>query len=225
MQINLEAHGEFPDGPLFKAFSKMEYAEAFIKEGCFRMGSLNNYRSIEDGERRDAFEGHGHIRVPGQVVRAHFKVDDPDYFDTTEGPGHRDVHTEIGNPIYIFSTSLPQVDLRYLKSKFGQFIVQIDAPKQLAIDITEHLKRRPEKYAGGIEGSFVSYNRGEVVDRELDSVERTYLSYSQKSIDFSDEHEFRFVAINMDRPSEREIHDYLEIDLGGPVPYARIIEV
>lgn len=137
------------------------------------MGSLNSYRKIENSGTRDEPEGHGHIRVPGQVVVAHFDANNPDFFDVTEGPGHRDVHTELGNPIYIFSTSLPEVDLSYLKSKFGQFIVQIDFPEQLAHDITEHLKHRPEKYAGGIEGSFVSYNQGEIVDAELNNVERT----------------------------------------------------
>lgn len=225
MQKNLKVHGEFPDGHVFKAFSRKEYAEAFVKEGRFRMGSLQNYRTIEDGRRRDKSEGHGHIRVPGQVVTAHFDVNDPDYFDVTEAPGHRDVHTELGNPVYIFSTSLPEVDLSYIVNKFGQFVVQIDTPKQLALDITEHLKRRPEKYAGGIEGRYVSYNRGEIVDAELDNVERTTLSYSQKPVYFIDEHEFRFIAINMDRPSVREVHECLEIDLGGPVSYARIIEV
>lgn len=223
MQNNLKAHGDFPNGHVFKAFSKVEHAEAFVKEGQFRMGSLQNYRSIEDAERRDVSEGYGHIRVFGQVVKVHLDANDSDYYEVTEAPGHRDVRTELGNPIYIFSTSLPNVDLGYLVRRFGQFIVQIDTPKQLALDITEHLKQRPEKYAGGVEGRYVSYNRGEIVDEELDRVKRIVLSYSQKSVKFINEREFRFVVISMDRPSEKMIHEYIEINLGGPLAYARII--
>jgi hypothetical protein len=225
MQKKLKAHGEFPDGHVFKAFSRIEHADAFVGQGRFRMGSLKSYRKTEDVRRKDDAEGHGHIWVPGAVVTAHFDAKDPDYFEVTEGPGHRDVHSELGNPIYIFSTSLPEVDLDYLKNRFGRFIIQIDAPEQLAHDITEHLKRRPEKFAGGIEGCMVSYNRDGIVDADLDNYKLISLSYSQKSADFVDEYEFRFVAINMDRPSERRAFEYLEIDLGGPVSYARVISI
>lgn len=225
MQKNLKAHGEFPDSYVLKAFSNVEHAEEFVKQGRFRMGSLKCYRRTKDRERRDEAEGHGHVRVPGQVVTAHFDSNDPDYFEVTKRFGHRNVHSELGNPVYIFSTSLPEVDLDIMKKRFGQFIVQIDGPAQLANDITEHLMRRPEKFAGGIEGRMVSYNRGEIVDSDLDSYRRTTLSYSQKFIEFSDQFEFRFVAINMDRPSERRTLEYLEIDLGGPVSYARVVDI
>lgn len=220
MQNNLKAHGEFPNRHVFKAFSKIEHAEAFVEEGRFRMGSLKNYRKIEDGERRDGAEGHGHIRV---LEQAHFDANDTGYFDVTGCSVHRGIHTELGNPIYIFSTSLPEVNLNSLKSKFGQFIVRIDAPKQLAHDMTEHLKLRPEKYAGGIEGRFVSYNRGEIIDMEPDNFQRTSLSYSQKPTKFIGECEFRFVAINMDSLSERKTYEYFEINLGESISYAKVI--
>jgi hypothetical protein len=222
MQNNLNVHGEFPNEHVFKAFSDRGHAEAFIEEGRFQMGSLTKYRESEDDARRDPSEGHGHICVPGQVMTAHLDTNDSNSYYITEDHGLRDIHTRLDNPIYIFSTSLPEIDINTLKNKFGQFIVQIDFPRQLAHDITEHLKLRCERYAGGIEGSFVSYNQGGIAEKKLNNLERTSLSYSQKPNVFSDECEFRFIAIDMGSPSVQKTNECLKIDLGGPISYARI---
>lgn len=107
MQQKLKPHGVFPDKPVFKAFKKLKYAREFTNEGRFQMGSLRKYRRTEDEERKDVCEGRGHIRVPGQVVRVHFDANDSEYFAVTEEPGYRDVHTELGNPIYIYILNFP----------------------------------------------------------------------------------------------------------------------
>ena len=69
----------------------------------------------------------------------------------------------------------------------------------------------------------MKYDKGGKMRRRLDSIESTTLSYSQKPLDFSAEREFRFVIIVMGLPSERFNEDYLTIDLGRRLPYARIL--
>ena len=223
MHQSLESHGFFPSDHIYKAFSKMEYALDFVDRGRFRFGALATYKNIEDANRRDNSEGVGSFRTPGNVTSVHFDKNDLDSTYATEAPGYVNVHTELGNPVYVFSTSLSTVSIQFLAEKFGRYIVQIDNPKELADQITHHLKTRTEKFAGGIEGVSVSYNAGEVIEESLNNFERTTLSYSQKPVSFSSECEFRFVSINIDSPENRMNSDYMNIDLGGPVKYARLL--
>jgi hypothetical protein len=52
---------------LVKAFSEREHAESFAA-GSVRFSTLGYYRQIEDRERRDANEGRGNVRVPGEQL-------------------------------------------------------------------------------------------------------------------------------------------------------------
>jgi len=225
MRQDLITHGEFPSTHIFKAFSKIGHAEEFIEKGLFRMGSLKSYRETEDSRRRDKTEGFSHTREPGQVIQVYFDRNCLDNFKVTEESGYIDIHSALGNPVYILSTSLPEVNINYLKNKFGPFIVQINNPIQLAHDITKHLKNRIEKYAGGVEAAPVSYTKSKQVNTRSDNFRLSTLSYTQKPSCFSPEHEFRFIIINMDKPSKRITHPYLEIDLKTPISHAKIINV
>jgi len=223
VQSHLKVHGKFPEGHIYKAFEKLEYAQDFVQLGKFRMGSLAKYRSMEDDPRNDSGEGQGHAQVPGVVTRAHFDSNDRDYFETTHEYGLKQYHSELGNPIYIFSTSSKEVGLNYLKNRFGEYIVRINQPEELANSINSHLKERTESFAGGVEVGLVRYNRGEVIKEDLQNLERIALSYIQKPSGFSLEYEFRFIVINRDNLNIRKTEEYMEVNLGKGVTHAKII--
>ena len=113
----------------------------------------------------------------------------------------------------------------HISNEFGKYIVRISNPRKLAEDITSFLENMPHKFAGGIEGLTVKYNKGHIFDKDMGNIERTALSYSQKPEKFSPDNEFRFVSIIMDRPSIQYNEDYLYINIGNKLEYAEIIEL
>ena len=217
----LLAHGVYPSY-VYKAFNEREYLEWFIDEGKFRLGNLRTYKSIEDLARRDNDEGTAVYRRPGMVTSVAFSKDNDDTF-VTEAPGHINTHTELGNPKFVFCTSLPNVNLQYMKERFGKYIVKITEPKTFAQDISQYLYSIPTRFAGGIEGIEIQYNRNEIIEKELDNKDRVTLSYSQKSFEFKDETEFRFVALVLGTPSKRYNEDYLDINIGKRLQYVDIV--
>jgi hypothetical protein len=158
------------------------------------MGSLRSYRKIEDSARRDTTEGEASYRYPGEVTRVHFVRNSDETYETQE-QGVRDVAAEVGNPKYLFCTSLPTIDLDLMKSRFGDSIVEIAAPIDLAKDLCSYFEHSPFRLVGGIEGCRVHYTKGDTFPKPLGSVEQAQLSYSQKPAFYAREHEFRYVAM------------------------------
>jgi len=120
-------------------------------------------------------------------------------------------------------------DVNFLRTKFDPCgrggIVKITNPEQLAVDICSFLETQPFKVAGGVEGCFVAYNKGQKLDVKLNPVESTGLSYNQKPKDFEAEMEFRYVVLIMGLPSERFNECYLNVDLGKPLTYAHLLKM
>lgn len=114
----------------------------------------------------------------------------------SQTPGYVQTHTELLNPSFILSCSLPGVELNYLRSQFGGWLVKIAEPKQLARDLSTYLETLPDRFTG-VEGCSVHYNKGSRVGERLSNIASTRLSYSQKPATFSRENEFRFVVIAM----------------------------
>lgn len=201
----LKVHGDYPHC-VYRAFDKKDDAEKFINEGRFVLGNLKKYKNIEDSSRKDETEGEAVFQRPG--------------IDTS-------THCELVNPRFILCTSLPDVDLAHMVEKFGKYIVKIDNPKQLARDITSYLETLPLKFAGGIKGHRVKYNKGHKFDKEIDGVKMVTLSCSQKPDRFEKDCEFRFVAIVKGSPSDHlfDLYDeeILEINLNKKLTYAKLI--
>jgi len=217
---HLRAHGKYPK-LVYRAFTERSYALDFVCRGKFRMGNLRVYPTLEDAERCDSSEGEGHFQRFGTVTTVDF-VQGSDETFVAQKPGYVHTHTELLNPKFVLSCSLPGVDLEYLRSRFGPWLVRIDQPRRLAQDVSDYLESLPDRFTG-VEGCLVHYNKGGKVRPELSNIASTRLSYSQKPAVFSQEKEFRFVVIAMGTPGSRFNDDYLPIDLGHPLDYVNVI--
>lgn len=159
--------GEYP-GTLFRAFDKLEYAQQFL-DGYLRFGTVLGYNEIEDEGRRDITEGVGHIHHEGSETKVKFS----------------------SNVFYAMCCHLTLEAA--LETEHGKYIVEIFEPLRLAENITRVLRSSPAKHFGGIEGTAIKYNKGEKVDGELSSYEKSRLTYCQKPASYAHEKEFRFV--------------------------------
>src|SRR5207253_106188 len=110
---------------VYRAFTKKTYAEEFAHGGKFRMGNIRVYSSLEDSERGDPFEGEGHFQRFGTVTSVDFVPRSDETF-VSQAPGYVHTHTELLNPKFLLSCSQPGVDLDYLRSRFGRWVIRID---------------------------------------------------------------------------------------------------
>jgi hypothetical protein len=217
-QTKLRAHGNYPK-TVFRAFKDRAHAEDFVEHGRFRMGNLRTYTEIEDEGRKDSLEGQGHFQRFGMVTAVDFSPDSDETMTVTK-PGYVETHIELLNPKFIFSCSLPSVDLDLLRKRFGPWLVKIKQPRQFAQDISDYLETLPYRFAGGVEGCFVQYNKEEKTRRQLRVSASTPLAYMQKSAaTFSVEKEFRFVVIVSGKPSQWLDDEFLSLNLGRKLDY------
>jgi len=159
--------GEYPKN-LFRVFDKLEYAQQFL-DGYLRFGTVLGYTKIDDEGRIDETEGTGHIVYEGSDTKIEF----------------------CSNIFYALCCHLTLNAA--LKSGHGKYIVEIFNPLHLAEDITRILRSSSAKHFGGIEGVEIQYDKGEVVEDELSSYDKSRLTYCQKPPDYAQEEEFRFV--------------------------------
>jgi len=219
----IEPIGEYPESPVYKFYKTRKWAEDLAERGCFQMGSLVHYRDLEDAVRQDRSEGYGHIQVRSEIDVAYFATGNIENVEVRRELGLMHHHSEMGNPIFIFSTSLEGVDIEQMRQRFGLYMVCIANPRQFATDINRSLEARAEKFGGGVEGTVVRYDHGDVSQSELDHWDFIKLSYSQKPVSYSSEMEFRFVAINTNEHELRLDTPYLEVDLGGSLDYISLV--
>jgi len=152
-KTKLRVIGKYPD-TVFHRFKERAHAEEFALRGRFRMGNLRTYTEIEDEGRRDRSEGQGHFQRRGNVTSVDFSRDS-DETTTTTRPGYVDTHIELLNPKFVFSCSLPNVDLDLLREQFGPWVVRINQPRRFAQEVSDYLQTLPYKFVGGVEGCFV----------------------------------------------------------------------
>ena len=218
--VDKKVFGEFPEF-CYKAYDNEDYAKQFINTGTFLMRCINFYRQIENQSRRDPTEGSGLTKEPGIVTSYGFSQNPKEKTIIRKEFGYQEHHTELSNARFCFCTSLPDVDLAYMKKQFGSFIVKIKEPRQLAEDIYDYLICNGEKYR--IEGRKVDYNKGRKLERQLTDEERLDLSYKQKPEKFIDDCEFRIVAIKVGEVCN-EFCKFLDVD-GVVEPKCKFIEV
>jgi hypothetical protein len=138
--LALRVRGEFPR-VVYKAFSRLDYAQDFVARGRFRLGNLCVYSKIEDANRRDYTEGEAHYQAPGMVTTVFFDRD-TDAVHSEEAPGHVTTHSQLGNPKFVFCCFREEAELDSLRTKFGHYVVQITHPEQLAVDLCSFLEAR-----------------------------------------------------------------------------------
>jgi hypothetical protein len=220
-QKRLRAHGNYPK-TVFRAFKERARAEDLVEHGRFRMGNLRTYTEIEDEARKDPSEGQGHFRRYGMVTAVDFSPDSDETVAITK-PGYVETHIELLNPKFIFSCSLPSVNLGLLRERFGPWLVKIKQPRQFAQDISDYLETLPYRFGRGVEGCFVQYNKGEKTRRQL-RISSVPLAYMQKpAATFSVEKEFRFVVIVSGKPTQWLDDDFLSLNLARKLDYIDLL--
>jgi hypothetical protein len=216
--------GEYPLR-LYRAFNEEKYARQFVEEGKFRLGLLEVYRTIECRARRDGTEGTGHYGLKGQVASIRFSKDPAIDPVCVEKEGVQEWHTENGNSVFLLCCSDPSAGKEKIRSRFGLHVVEIVSPVSLAIDIDHALNGSDGRGHFNVYGTYVEYNKGQLIADGRKSEELTVLSYTQKPSSFSDEKEFRFcvVAMGVDFLESRNRKRFLDIDLGEPIRYASLL--
>jgi len=220
--------GQFPEF-CYKGFTCEEHAKQFIDSGTFRLNCLGYCGNMEDESRRDLTEGSGHTEEPGIVTYYGYTQNLKEKPAIVQKPGYQDELIEQGNPVYCFCTCPPEVNLDYMKDRFGRYIVKLNNPRKLAEDINDYFISKGQKFL--IEGCKVVYNKGQKLVRELTDEERQELSYKQKPERFSPDCEFRIVAIKLGKVCKDECKfisgqeqferdcKFIEVNLNKPLNY------
>jgi len=234
MDMKKKVCGEFPE-ICYKAFNCKKYAEDFMYRGNFRLNCLGYCRNMEDESRHDPTEGYGHTKEPGIVTVGLVSPNPADKTIWTREQGYQEHNTEYGNAIFCLCTCLPDVDFTHMSDKFGRYIVKINDPRRLAEDINEYFISNGHRFL--IEGCKIVYNKGQKLDRELTDNERPDLAYMQKPESFSNDREFRIVAIKFGEPCKEECKylsgefeqvepecKFIKIDLGKQLNYTQLCE-
>jgi len=213
--------GEF-HGFCYKAFNNKKHAKDFINRGTFRMGCILSYREIEDESRRDVTEGEGNTKEHGILTVGLVSQNPAEKTIWTKKKGYKEYRTEYGNAIFCLCTCLPDVNLDYMKNRFGQYVVKINNPRKLAEDINEYFIGKGKNFL--IVGCEVVYNKGKKLNRELTNNERLDLAYKQKPEKFTADCEFRIVAINLGDPCDHKCK-YLDGQFKQVEPECKFVEV
>ena len=155
---------------LYRAFKEDEHANQFLK-GKIRFGLLDYYKNSEDDSRRDPFEG-----------------------ESSTYSGQLHLKGGLCNPAYLLCTSGPDVDLNYLREKFGNYVVKITNPGQFRDDISNIKAFIPDvSISGNCDFKKVEYTKDQDQPIGVEGTVRLRLYYCQKHSWFSPECEYRYV--------------------------------
>lgn len=227
--------GEFPEF-CYKAFDREDHAKQFIDTGTFRLNCRHYCRYMEKESRRDPTEGIGLTKEPGIITVGLVSPNPKEKTIWTRKRGYKEHTTEIGNAVFLFCNSLPDVNRYHMKDKFGRYIVKINDPRKLAEDISDYFIIDGQNFL--IEGCRVVYNKSQKQERKLKVNERLDLSYKQKEFEkFHKDCEFRIVAIRLGEPckeeckflsGQREQFDpdckFIVVNLGKQLKYTQLCE-
>lgn len=183
----LQIFGSIPS-PLYRAFTKLEYAEDFCK-GNIRFQTLEHYKGTEDKIRVDMTEGIGEAQVPGEALV--FAQNG----DAEVVPGvERIVAPTFNGSHFIYCMSLPTngKPSEELK-KFGKYVVKIKEPIVFLNRIAEAIKT-DEKLAENppsFETSRVVYDKGAMQWSKPKMSKINRLRWMQKPASYMAEREYR----------------------------------
>lgn len=204
-------------GQLFKFYDERRYAEAFLNPGTIRLRTLDYFKRTEDATRADESEGQGSLKVQDQDLNV---LSLPSGKISSKA-GELDWGVVSGDPMLIFCMSLPGVDLKALAAKWPH-VIQIHSPESFKKDFETGVAASTPKGATllRVEYIAVQYDKGKAVLKMPDFGQSAHLAYSQKPPIFSNECEFRFVAI-YDAIGFPEDLDFIDLKLKSPASYAR----
>ena len=110
-------HTEVTPKLVLRAFKERAYAEEFLEHGRFRMGNLGFTLRLRMRPKSSS-EGQGHFQRYGMVTSVDFSRDS-DETATLTRPGYVHSHMELLNPKFIFSCSMPNVEIDLLRKHSG----------------------------------------------------------------------------------------------------------
>lgn len=206
---------------LLRFYDDKKYADAFLDPGTIRLRPLSFFKTIEDETRADDSEGQAKLKVQGQELTA---VALPGG-KVSSKLGELDWGVVSGNPMFIFCTSLPTVDVKVIGAKWP-FTLEIHDPKLFKKDLEDAAAACAPEGATliGVDCVSVEYDKGRSVLEMPDFGKCADLAYTQKPPLFSSECEFRFVAI-YDVIEFPEDTKFIDLKLKSPKAYARVLEV
>lgn len=209
---------------LVKFYRRPEFAEALCTRGEIRMHSIQFYTETGDTARADTNEGTGHLQVPGEVPVVRISIPDGRITSQTKVDGHFNVSTTWTNPTYLYCTSMLRADITSLRSRFGQYVVEIAEPQSFVEALHAAIVHSD---LGGREVHFVDcfpvrYGRGAVAPLPADLNERIRLSFGQKAPTLSIEREYRIAAALSG--GSQGAPPRLDLRLEGTSPYCRLAD-
>ena len=222
--MSLHVVGSFPS-PLYKGFQKRKHARLFLEQGSFIMHSLSYYCGIEDPNRADKSEGEGKaVVLMNRPVLQLGQKSGKTLSSTSEfGPVY--YGTTSINPRYILCFSGPEVDIEYLASQYGRYVLRLNQPDELVRDITSYLEKHPNMPdTMWLDCIQVRYDKGQLMSElpQPASEERLRMSYGQKDPKFSNDCEYRFV---LTLPVPANSLEEIEIELQKKLEYGEMVHL
>lgn len=202
---------------LLRFYKEAQYADAFVNDGRIRMSQLKAFVDSGDTARDDAAEGHGKMTVPYQKLTS---VATPSG-KASVVQGDLECGFLCANPIFIFCTSLPEVDIATMKQKMGPHVVDIFNPELFSQELEKSLKKM-ESIGPVLELNCgqVWYNKGTLVTEALDWPNQEHLAYLQKAPSYAHEKEYRFLStLNPEKSIEEMMH--IDVKLENPSKFVR----
>lgn len=197
---------------LLRFFEKQEHAEQFVS-GNIRIGEISWYKCIEDA-RRDPLEG---------IASFTWDINAPELIiDSKTGKiiGSRLSAVEkikcdliISYPLYLLCTTSVRVNKVAFAKKYGySCFVEINNSIDFLKLLDKSWAQKPYSF-GNVELKKVTYDRGTMIKRPNEYLQAPRdITYTQKSIDYKDDREYRFVFLcKNDANLILENHLYLNI--------------
>ncbi|CCN38207.1 hypothetical protein VIBNISO65_830019 [Vibrio nigripulchritudo SO65] len=183
----LQVFGSIPS-PLYRAFSKLEYAEDFCK-GNIRFQTLEYYKNTEDKTRVDMAEGIAEAQVTGEALIIGPKGSGKVVVGVEKlvAPTFNDSH-------FICCMSLPLNGKPSKElAKFGKYVVKVKEPIVFLNRIAEAIKA-DEKLAENppsFEASKIVYDKGAMQQSKPKRSKINRLRWMQKPATYETEREYR----------------------------------
>jgi hypothetical protein len=195
---------------LLRFFSEEDHARCSV-EGKLRFGLLRRYRT-EEGSRKDETEGR---------VSFYWNQKAPQVLLDTEtrqviggGMSNRNIQYTGSSlhPHFILCTSHYEANWQTLTANFGRHVVRISDPVVLLERIKAAWQDNPWASASPAFIAPVVYNKGGLLEPNPSLIAPPQYVYSQKSVRFEEEREFRYVLPCSVR-SRSAVTDYLTLKL------------
>jgi hypothetical protein len=212
---------------LYRCFKSREHADQLLA-GRVRFGILEYYKELEEPGRGDPGEGRGvHTEYRQDRMAA---VISAGTAREVKSPGPVTVHSECGNPVYIYSLTNPPDAEAWDRARedFGAIVVEIDDVERLRAEIAAALDPAdPWQRKAPVALWPAQYKKGEelspTVDAELiaDPVKRA-VTLKPRSYEYQHEHRLALFSYGLWQ-EDGDPPLFLTVRLSEPLTYARVL--